>query len=319
MDTRNSSIKGKAYEYACVLALQEIITPIRKIELAQNESLHIARSRYKDDISDEERSEMLLSAKTGIETIIEMEPKIVEDGRDTLTVCLQPDSVAEQAGDIRDILVIRRNIKWEIGISVKHNHAALKHSRLSQNIDFGEKWFGVSCSQDYFDEIKPIFSKLADWKNSKKLWRDLDNKEDNVYVPLLTAFANEFRRLNDDANDIVEDLIKYLLGSNGNDYYKIIHRCNFTTIMPFNLSGTLNQATATNQPKIHIPTVSLPTKIIDLDFKDGFKNTLVLTMDNGWQISFRIHNASSRVEPSLKFDIQLIGQPADLFYVEREW
>lgn len=318
MDTRNSSIKGKAYEYACVLALQKIVSPIRSIELEQNESLRIARSRYEDDISDEERSEMLLSAKAGIETVIEMEPKIVEDGRDTLTVCLQPDSVAEQAGDIRDILVIRRNIKWEIGISVKHNHAALKHSRLSQNIDFGEKWFGVSCSQDYFDEIKPIFSKLADWKNNKKLWRGLDSKEDNVYVPLLTAFANEFRRLND-ANDIVDDLIKYLLGSNGNDYYKIIHRRNFTTITPFNLSGTLNQATATNQPRIHVPTVSLPTKIIDLDFKDGFKNTLVLTMDNGWQISFRIHNASSRVEPSLKFDIQLIGQPADLFYIDREW
>ena len=318
MDTRNSSIKGKAYEYACVLALQKIVSPIRSIELEQNESLRIARSRYEDDISDEERSEMLLSAKAGIETVIEMEPKIVEDGRDTLTVYLQPDSVAEQAGDIRDILVIRRNIKWEIGISVKHNHAALKHSRLSQNIDFGEKWFGVSCSQDYFDEIKSIFSKLADWKNNKKFWRDLDSKEDNVYVPLLTAFANEFRRLND-ANDIVDDLIKYLLGSNGNDYYKIIHRRNFTTIMPFNLSGTLNQATATNQPKIYVPTVSLPTKIIDLDFKDGFKNTLVLTMDNGWQISFRIHNASSRVEPSLKFDIQLIGQPADLFYIDREW
>jgi len=198
-------------------------------KLEQNERLRIARSRYEDDISDEERSEMLLSAKAGIETIIEMEPKIVEDGRDTLTVCLQPDIVAEQAGDIRDILVIRRNIKWEIGISVKHNHAALKHSRLSQNIDFGEKWFGVSCSQNYFDEIKPIFSKLVDWKNNKKLWRDLDSKEDNVYVPLLTAFANEFRRLND-ANDIVDDLIKYLLGSNGNDYYKIIQFSNFFLI-----------------------------------------------------------------------------------------
>ena len=214
--------------------------------------------------------------------------------------------------------MIRRNIKWEIGISVKHNHAALKHSRLSQNINFGEKWFGVGCSQDYFNEIRPIFSKLTDWKNNKKLWRELNSKEDDVYMPLLTAFANEFRRLND-SNNIVDDLIKYLLGSNGNDYYKIIHRRNFTTIMPFNLSGTLNQATSMNQPRIHVPTVVLPTKIIDLDFKGGFKNTLILTMDNGWQISFRIHNASSRVESSLKFDIQLIGQPADLFYIDREW
>ncbi len=318
MNTRNSSIKGKAYEYACVLALQEIITPIRSIELEQNESLRIAKLRYENDIASEEKSEMLLSAKAGIETIIDMEPKIIEDGKDTLTVCIQPDNVAEQTGDIRDILVIRRNIKWEIGISVKHNHAALKHSRLSQNINFGEKWFGVGCSQDYFNEIRPIFSKLTDWKNNKKLWRELNSKEDDVYMPLLTAFANEFRRLND-SNNIVDDLIKYLLGSNGNDYYKIIHRRNFTTIMPFNLSGTLNQATSMNQPRIHVPTVVLPTKIIDLDFKGGFKNTLILTMDNGWQISFRIHNASSRVESSLKFDIQLIGQPADLFYIDREW
>lgn len=318
MNTRNSSIKGKAYEYACVLALQEIITPIRNIELEQNESLRIAKSRYENDIASEEKSEMLLSAKAGIETIIDMEPKIIEDGKDTLTVCIQPDNVAEQTGDIRDILVIRRNIKWEIGISVKHNHAALKHSRLSQNINFGEKWFGVGCSQDYFNEIRPIFSKLTDWKNNKKLWRELNSKEDDVYMPLLTAFANEFRRLND-SNNIVDDLIKYLLGSNGNDYYKIIHRRNFTTIMPFNLSGTLNQATSMNQPRIHVPTVVFPTKIIDLDFKGGFKNTLILTMDNGWQISFRIHNASSRVESSLKFDIQLIGQPADLFYIDREW
>ena len=90
MNTRNSSIKGKAYEYACVLALQEIITPIRNIELEQNESLRIAKSRYENDIASEEKSEMLLSAKAGIETIIDMEPKIIEDGKDTLTVCKRP-------------------------------------------------------------------------------------------------------------------------------------------------------------------------------------------------------------------------------------
>jgi hypothetical protein len=42
-------------------------------------------------------------------------------------------------------------------------------------------------------------------------------------------------------------------------------------------------------------------------------------MDNGWQISFRIHNASSKVENSLKFDIQLTGQPTDLFFIDTPW
>ncbi|WP_204723350.1 HaeIII family restriction endonuclease [Fastidiosibacter lacustris] len=30
-------------------------------------------------------------------------------------------------------------------------------------------------------------------------------------------------------------------------------------------------------------------------------------------MSFRIHNASSKVEPSLKFDIQLLSSPKTLF------
>ncbi|WP_374110347.1 HaeIII family restriction endonuclease [uncultured Streptococcus sp.] len=42
-------------------------------------------------------------------------------------------------------------------------------------------------------------------------------------------------------------------------------------------------------------------------------------MDNGWTISFRIHNASSRIEPSLKFDIQLIGFPSAITNIEHYW
>ncbi len=34
-----------------------------------------------------------------------------------------------------------------------------------------------------------------------------------------------------------------------------------------------------------------------------------MTFDQGWQLSFRIHNASTMVEPSLKFDINIIGLP----------
>ncbi len=33
---------------------------------------------------------------------------------------------------------------------------------------------------------------------------------------------------------------------------------------------------------------------------------------NGWQFSFRLHNAKDIVEPSLKFDIQIDGIPADV-------
>jgi hypothetical protein len=314
-----STIMGKAYEFACVKALEKLLDKVRPIEIIKNSSLTIARDRY-NEISKADQDEMLKSALAGINTILKMEPRITEDGNDTLTISLQSDDVAKD-GDIRDVLIIRRSIEWEIGISVKHNHSALKHSRLSTTLDFGKVWFGIHCNDTYFTEIKPIFDKLQALKEKGKLWSDIPNKDDTIYVPILNAFKNEFDLLfKTHKNKITEKLVLYLLGSNGKDYYKLIHHSNHTTrIQPFNVNGTLNQNATHTKPNIVYDKITLPTKIIDLSYKENSKTTVILTMNNGWAISFRIHNASSRVETSLKFDIQLLGQPADIFYVDVEW
>ena len=49
-----------------------------------------------------------------------------------------------------------------------------------------------------------------------------------------------------------------------------------------------------------------------MDFKKDSTNTIQIICDNGWTLSLRIHNASEWVEPSLKFDIQLVGVPNNL-------
>ena len=61
------------------------------------------------------------------------------------------------------------------------------------------------------------------------------------------------------------------------------------------------------------PKVPLPTEIVDIDFKEDSNTTAIVTMNNDWILSFRIHNASSRVESSLKFDINLLKSPKQLF------
>jgi hypothetical protein len=314
-----STILGKAFEYACVLAIEEIVTSHRKIEVLNNSSLQIAKNRYENDISTEEQADMLSSAKSGINAIIEMEPKIIEDGNDILTLVLQADTSATKGGDIRDVLIIRRSLEWEIGISVKHNHAALKHSRLSIHIDFGNEWMKTPCSQNYFTEIRPIFNNLTTWRRQNLNWRDLPNKEDDVYIPLLDAFIKEFKSLQNTCN-VTEKLIEYLIGSNGRDYYKLIHNNDHTTtIMPFNIFGTLNQSGVKTAPNIIIPKIEMPDRIIELAYKEKSKTTVILTMNKGWSISFRIHNASTKVEPSLKFDIQLQSKPEEIFYLSRKW
>ncbi len=317
--TIKSTVFGKAYEYACLFVANQIISKFRPTEIIQNSSFDIAKRCF-ESISLPDQQDMFKSATAGINTITQLEPKILDDGNDKLTISLQPDNIAK-TGDIRDILIIRRSINWEIGISVKHNHAALKHSRLSEHIDFGALWLGTPCSSDYFDTIRPIFASLIILKQRGAAWEELASKEDNVYLPVLNAFVTEFKSLFDRYNEkVTNGIVTYLLGSNGKDYYKLIHHNNHKIkVVPFNINGTLNQISKDKKPNIKIPKIKLPTRIIELKLKEKSKTTVELVMNNGWAISFRIHNASKLVEPSLKFDIQLIGQPADMFYIETEW
>jgi len=52
---------------------------------------------------------------------------------------------------------------------------------------------------------------------------------------------------------------------------------------------------------------------LDISLKENSQTTLIVQFDEDWEMSFRIHNASSRIEPSLKFDIQLLTMPHSLF------
>ena len=109
-------------------------------------------------------------------------------------------------------------------MSAKNNHRAVKHSRLSNDINFGEKWLGFSCSNTYFDEIKPIFDNLAKLRTaskSKQKWDTLGDYHATVYVPILDAFKKELIRLDKENPGVVaQKLVEYLVGNQ--DFYKVI-------------------------------------------------------------------------------------------------
>ena len=260
-----------------------------------------------------------ISALAGANAILELEPLILDDGDDELELKIQADEKGKE-GDVRDVLIIRRNIEWEIGLSVKHNHFAVKHSRLSKGLDFGEKWYGIKCSEEYWNDVKPIFDYLEQEKSKESKWKDLPNKEDDVYYPLLMTFKGELDRQNKlYSKDIPKLMVEYLLGEF--DFYKVIgiDSKRITQVQSYNLRGTLNKEGVKRKRSIKLPIASLPTRIVSLEFKPGSKNTLELYLDRGWQFSFRIHNASSKVETSLKFDIQIIGMPTTIISIDCKW
>lgn len=310
---------GKAFEYACLQSIYNTLEGTQEIVVEQNSSLEIAREKY-ENASQDMQNKMDSGANAAIRVILRLEPQLTTPLSNVpLILGIQEDSMGQQ-GDVRDVLCIRRQNEWEIGLSCKHNHSAVKHSRLSDSIDFGDSWFGIPCTQDYFSEINQLFQELREMKENNLLWRDVENKEQRFYIPLLQAFMRELQRL--DAlhpGEIPNRLLHYLLGRN--DFYKIITHDSrrVTQIQAFNIYNTLNRSSGNVRPLINIQQLTMPTRFFDISFKPHSGNTIIVTCDNGWTVSMRIHNASSRVEPSLKFDVQLTGVPPTLHTHYEAW
>lgn len=257
-------------------------------------------------------------AAASCKKLFKIEVLLAEKGGSPVNLKLQPDQAGEE-GDVRDVLAIRGDINWEIGFSLKHNHFAVKHSRLSKNLDFGKSWYDISCSQEYWNGISPIFKILEESKNEQKSWQDIPDKSKTIYLPLLTEFVAEINRANKKESNLPKRVVEYLLGKY--DFYKIVSKDvdKTTEIQSYNLHGNLNKKGSHNTPTIEIPLVELPTRIVHVGIVPGSETTAEMVLDKGWSFTFRIHNASTMVETSLKFDIQLIGMPTSVITINCPW
>lgn len=313
--SNKSNDQGRAFEYAFITSLQKVLNERRPVKILCDSSYKADESAW-ETLSESQKKTYLQSSEAAIPTIFDLEPRI-NDGQDEVLLRIQPDSKGEE-GDVRDIIIRRSCISWEIGLSLKHNHFAVKHSRLAKSLDFGEKWFGVPCSKQYWADIKPIFDYLEPLKGKKK-WSSLPNKDRDVYVPLLKAFLNEMKRSYASHPEIPSLLVEYLMGKF--DFYKVISvdSDNLTMVQAYNLRGDLNKPGKTIRPKIIVPLSSLPTRIVSTGFTPDSTNKVEIYLDNGWSFSFRIHNASTKVETSLKFDVQILGVPANILTINCLW
>lgn len=313
-----SNNQGRANEYAYVITLKKEISKHKKVLILENSSYESAKRAW--DLMDVSFQNILLKgAYAGVRAILEFEPLILDDGLDYVKLEIQPDGKGEE-GDVRDILISREGISWEIGLSVKHNHFAVKHSRLSPTIDFGEKWFSIKCSPLYWEKVNPIFSFLEKEKTKGTKFEDIASKDKVIYIPILNAFIEEINNSYAKHGAILpKRMVEYLLGKY--DFHKTIaiDDKKITLIESFNLRGTLNKQGVKRRTKTILPIANLPSRIISLSFKPKSSNTVELIMDEGWQFSFRIHNAEKIAAPSLKFDIQIISMPRSISMISSAW
>ena len=311
---------GKAFEYALAI---EYLSFVRNLglnaALVENASMQTART-YFETSPIEERSRYLLASRSSIATMMKLETGFVspKNDKDVLQIRIASDSEGE-SGDVRDVIFSRPVSRWELGFSAKNNNDAVKHSRLSSSIDFGASWLEHPVSDAYWDRVRPIFTHLQSLKERGVNWKDIEDiKPTEIYIPVLNAFRDEILRLARQYSDVPQKLIMYLLGEK--PFFNIIKEdsSNMVVIKAFNIGGVLNQTVNGMKPTYKTREVYLPTRIVELDYKiktDGTRsqNTLNMILDYGWEISFRLHSASTKVEPSLKFDVQMLGNPPILF------
>ncbi len=315
---------GKAFEFACLLALYNALHTIEDIIIEDSPQMRTARNLF-ESMPEQSQSELLRAANAATRVIVRLEPQLQYPQNNVpLYLSIQTDAQGI-AGDVRDVLCIRRQNQWQIGLSCKHNHHAVKHSRLSDTIDFGNEWFGIPCSRQYFHSVVPLFSELRSMRDNARetgteaLWADIPDKAERYYIPILQAFLDELNRLAVANPSVPSDLINYLIGRY--DFYKVItdDRHETTRVEAINIAGTLNRPVGRHRSIVDIPRLRLPTRFYHTGFKPGSDNTIEVVCDEGWTISMRIHNASSRIEPSLKFDVNLISLPGSIHAQVEPW
>ena len=74
------------------------------------------------------------------------------------------------------------------------------------------------------------------------------------------------------------------------------------SIQPININGTLKWGRKW----------PIPERIEQIMRRVNSNSTIQVSFSGGLQLSFRIHNSRSIIEPSLKFDIQFVELPANV-------
>ncbi len=327
---------GKALEYACAAALLDWLHAHgAQSSLADSAAAQTARRRY-EALAPETRAKYDLGAAAGVQLLARLEPELQTPAAHVRCMLrIQADAQGE-AGDVRDV-VVENERGWTLGVSVKHNNDVAKNPRLARTLDFCQHWTDHPCAAAYFDAIKATFSELEQLAAIGAHWSALhlteQEKAARFYRPVLTALAAQLERLARQYAAAPAALTTYFLGRP--DFYKLIVSvpARTTTVQAFSFAGTLGrsagassehastlkQSPGPNNPPVNIPRLPLPDKLNVVAFKPRSDNTLLLTFDQAWAFSLRLHNASSYVEPSLKLDVRLTSAPPALVKVQVHW
>lgn len=216
-----------------------------------------------------------------------------------------------------EILLERTDLNWHIAISVKLNAniiATLPFAGREQDMfedhvvgavneidDFGDRIFGVPCSNEYFDDMNEILLKIAPY--DKESWRAFLKEETLIYdtllSPILRALGSEIKKICEDHPEAPARMFDFFYGKY--DYYYInpIEQVKVTKIGALNAHGDLGRLPDNDNHTTAY--IKYPTKLLDVRFANGkygqlSKDTLQFTFDGGWALCFKVMPGKDRTK-----------------------
>ena len=260
------------------------------------------------------------------ERIAEHEPFIfIKDG-DPLVIRLNFLDRELERDSFGEVLLERADIDWRFAISVKSDAKILtsmdiadreldmsKDDEIKNSFnaieDFGDRIFGVPCSNDYFDEMNDILLNIA--PHDRDNWADLVRDDEFVYgkliTPMLGAIGREMPRIFKFHPEAPQKLFDYFYGKL--DYYFInpVKEVKATRIGAVNARGQLGRMP--NNTNLKVPRVRYPSELLEVRFATGphgemSKDTIQLSFDGGWALCITL-NPEYDTYGELGFDLKV--------------
>ena len=158
--------------------------------------------------TDEEKDLAYRQAAPAMERIASHEPFIFETEGEPLRIRLNYLDRKLERDSFGEIMLERPDLDWRFAISVKNDAKILSalpvadreldmnkdEIRNSFNAidDFGDRIFGIPCSNDYFDDVNDILLNIA--PRDSENWAELIKDEHFVYGSLITPMLRAIGR-----------------------------------------------------------------------------------------------------------------------------
>ena len=258
--------------------------------------------------ADEVRNLAYRQAAPAMERIASHEPYIFETGGEPLCIRLNYLDRRLERDSFGEIMLERTDLDWRFSISVKNDARILSalpvaDRELDMNKDkimnsfnaiddFGDRVFGIPCSNDYFDDMNEILLNIAPRDNEN--WSELVKDENFVYgkliTPMLKAMGREFPRIFKFHPEAPQKLFDYFYGQMDYYFIKPIDELELTRIGCVNARGYLGRMPGNrnlNTPKTAFPAELLDVRMATGKYGEVSRDTLQLAFDGITSLSVK--------------------------------